>query len=163
MQTRAKLAAAWMVAALVLVSSMPPHAHAAVGVRDAHVAVAPLATSSNSQLVVEVAKHVIDDLVAAQRSTSQSGGSFPKPELDLAYKLCGDFECLCIDVDPDECVPDADQTGSNRIMVASSLRTPAVLDLVVRELKAGRNSTVKLCSTFRTLHEGCLIVSARDK
>jgi hypothetical protein len=69
--------------------------------------------------------------------------------LDLSYKFCGTYQCLCIDVDPDECYPDADQGGDDRISLVAWLRTPAVVDLVLRE---------KLCSTQQWLIEGCQVV-----
>ena len=110
----------------------------------------------STYLVYEVPNHVIDDLVAVQRGTRGPGWPIP-PELDLTYKLCGDFQCICIDVDP--CEPDSDHLRGDRILIASSTQTRAVLDLVARELTAGKYSSVKLCSTFQSLKVGCVTAS----
>src|SRR5215213_10383755 len=63
--------------------------------------------SPSTDLVYEVPNHVIDDLVAIQRGTLRWNGDLPipVPELDLTYKLCGDYQCICIDIDP--CEPDS--------------------------------------------------------
>ena len=84
----------------------------------------------STYLVYEVPTHVIDELVAVQRGASRWGGDLPipVPELDLTYKLCGDYQCICINIDP--CEPDSDHLRDDRILIASSVRTPTVLDLV---------------------------------
>jgi hypothetical protein len=97
--------------------------------------------SPDRQLVLEVPHSVMDDLVSVGRSTNTSGGIFP-PELDLSVKFCGTYECLCIDVEPEECVPDAAELEGHTVWLTSSVRTQAVIDLVARELKSGKHSTV---------------------
>jgi hypothetical protein len=115
--------------------------------------------SPSTYLVYEVPNHVIDDLVAVQRGTLRWGGDLPipVPELDLTNKLCGDYQCICIDMDP--CEPDSDHLRHDRILIASSVRTRAVLDLVARELTSGKYSSVKLCSTLRSQKVGCVTAS----
>ena len=131
---------------------------AAVSVGGARPAAAEVDRQSGSTLVLYVPNHVVDELVAAARGTSRWDGNLPipVPELDLTYKLCGDYECICINIDP--CEPDSDHPREDRLSVASSLGARAVLDLAARELKSGKYVVVKVCSTFQTLHEGCLIV-----
>jgi hypothetical protein len=111
---------------------------------------------STSYLLIDVPNHVIDDLVSAQRSTSGPGWPIP-PELDLTYKLCGDFQCICIDIDP--CEPDPAPARGDRLLLAASLGTPAVLERVVRELHSGKYSAVKLCTTFQSRKVGCVTAS----
>jgi hypothetical protein len=130
---------------------------AAVSYGGARPAAAQVEGPSGSTLVLQVPNHIVDDLVAVVRGTSRWNGDFPVPELDLTYKLCGDFECICINIDP--CVPDSDEHRDERILIVSSLGSRAVLDLAARELKSGKYVVVKVCSTYQTLHEGCLIVS----
>jgi hypothetical protein len=132
---------------------------AAVSFGGARPAAAQVERPSASTLVLYVPNHILDELVAVVRGTSRWDGGLPipVPELDLTYKLCGDYECICINVDP--CEPDSDHQGDDRIVLASSVRTRAVLDLAARELKSGKYVVVKVCNTFQTLHEGCVIVS----
>jgi hypothetical protein len=122
-------------------------------------AAAQAQTSSTGYLVIDVPSHVIDDLVALQRGAKGPGWPIP-PELDLTYKLCGDFQCICINIDP--CEPDSAPARGDRLSLAASPGTPAVLDLVGRELKSGRYSTVKLCSTFESRKVGCVTASQRQ-
>jgi hypothetical protein len=123
-------------------------------------AAAQVQTSADRYLVMDVPNQVIDDLVAVQRATKEPEWPI-EPQLDLTYKLCGDFQCICINIDP--CEPDSAPARGDRISLASSLGTPAVLELVVRELKSGKYSAVKLCSTLQSLHVGCVTASLPQK
>jgi len=132
---------------------------AAAGFGGARPAAAQAENGPSTYLVYEVPNHVIDDLVAIQRGSSRWDGNlpFPVPELDLTYKLCGDFECICINIDP--CEPERNPARYNWIAIAPSTRTRDVLDLVARELTSGKYSSVKLCSTFQSLKVGCVTAS----
>jgi hypothetical protein len=132
---------------------------AAASFGGAQPAAAQAEKSSSTYLVFDVPNHVIDDLVAVQRGTLRWGGDLPSPvpELDLTYKLCGDYECICINIDP--CEPDRDHLRDDRILIAWSVRTRAVVDRVARELASGKYSSVKLCSTFQSLKVGCVTAS----
>jgi hypothetical protein len=117
--------------------------------------------TSVEYMVMEVPTQVIDDLVAVQLGAKHRPGWPIPPELDLTYKLCGDFQCICINIDP--CEPDSAQLPTDRLVLASSIRTPAVLDLVNRELKSKKYPAVKLCSTFQSQYVGCVTARLPQK
>jgi hypothetical protein len=47
----------------------------------------------------------------AGTAAAASPNPFEPPKLDLTAKFCGTYQCLCIDIDPEECTPD--QSGRN--------------------------------------------------
>jgi hypothetical protein len=120
------------------------------------------AKPAGTYLVIDVSPQIVDNLLALKRGTSPSSG-FPEPKLELSYKYCGTYQCLCIDVEPEECVPESDRGGLDRISLDSSLRMPAVLDRIAQELKSGKYSAVRLCSTFQSLYVGCVEASLPQK
>jgi hypothetical protein len=113
-------------------------------------------------LTIDVPSHVVDDVITIQRGTAGPGWPIP-PELKIAYKFCATDGCICNDFFgfPDECALDSANVHTDKIVLAPSVGTPAVFDLVVRELKSGKYSTVKLCNTFQSLNDRCIIASRR--
>jgi hypothetical protein len=124
--------------------------------------------SAVSYLVIDVPSPVIDDLVGIQRRAPQPANSLDEPpfQLDLSFKFCGTYQCLCSpDIDYTECVPDeeSDQTGHDRISLASSARTPAVLDRAAQELKSGKYAAVFFCGTYQKLYLGCVMTQPFER
>jgi len=62
---------------------------------------------------------------AGTAAAASPNNPFEPPKLDLTAKLCGTYQCLCIDIEPEGCTPDqSSRLGGTRLNDTLAGRQP---------------------------------------